>query len=59
MHETSFDAAEVPEDASDEAVAGYLYRAILSRVPKALKGVANEGLILRRVNPETLMGIGL
>ncbi|OAN70688.1 hypothetical protein A8B78_04340 [Jannaschia sp. EhC01] len=57
MHDTTFDATEVPEDASEEVVAGYLYRAILSRVPRALKGVANEGLILRRVNPETLMGI--
>lgn len=57
MHDKSFDEAEVPADAGDAAVAGYLYRAILSRVPKALSGVANEGLILRRINPDTLIGI--
>lgn len=57
MQDTSFDEAEVQANASDEAAAGYLYRAILSRVPKDLSGVANEGLILRRINPETLMGI--
>ncbi|MHC9234801.1 AAA family ATPase [Pseudooceanicola sp. 502str34] len=41
----------------DIAVAGYLYRAILSRVPDTLRQVANEGLILRRINAETLQEI--
>lgn len=57
METEDFNEDDLPEGASDEAIAGYLYRAILSRVPKELHGIANEGLILRRINPETLVGI--
>ncbi len=49
-----FDAGEIPDGATAETIGGYLYRAILSRVPPALREIANEGLILRRMNAETL-----
>ncbi|WP_297768654.1 ATP-binding protein [uncultured Roseovarius sp.] len=45
-----FDETEIPEDAGDDIVGGYLYRAILSRVPKDLRGLATEGLILAEVD---------
>ncbi|MCA0919034.1 ATP-binding protein [Pseudooceanicola nanhaiensis] len=36
------------------AIAGYLYRAILSRVPDTLRRIANEGLVLARINVDSL-----
>lgn len=52
-----FNAEDIPEDAPEKVVNGYLYRAILSRVPKRIRRVANEGLILRRIDVETLLNI--
>jgi hypothetical protein len=45
---------DLPEDAPEIVVGGYLYRAILSRVPGHLKQVANLGLILFQLNAEVV-----
>ena len=49
MHD-DFDEAEIPADLTAETVGGYLYRAILSRVPTRLRELAREGLILNTVD---------
>src|SRR5690606_41877513 len=51
------DAGEIPAGAGEEAIGGYLYRAILSRVPECLRRIANEGLILRAIDAEALTGV--
>lgn len=49
---------DLPQEQESErgalAIEGYLYRAILSRVPDHLRGYANEGLLVHRVNPQVL-----
>ncbi len=52
-----FDEAELPDDITDETVGGYLYRAILSRLPAPLNRVATEALLLRDVTPEILLHV--
>ncbi len=54
LTETDFDETELPPNASAATIGGYLYRAILSRVPERLRRIANEGLVLRSIDPETL-----
>lgn len=53
----AFDAEGLPRAASDETIGGYLYRAILSRVPARLRRIANEGLILRHIDRDMLRRI--
>ncbi len=52
-----FDQTEIPTDATFETIGGYLYRAILSRVPDPLRDLATEALILNSVTLETLAAI--
>jgi hypothetical protein len=54
VQEGAFDDTDLPEAATAEGVGGYLYRAILSRVPDTLRGLASEGLILRQVDRAAL-----
>lgn len=49
-----FDDADIPTDAGANVVAGYLYRAILSRVPQEQRALATEGLILAELDFATL-----
>lgn len=57
LTEAEFDEADLPRDASAATIGGYLYRAILSRVPERLRRIANEGLVLRAIDPETLRAV--
>lgn len=57
LTEADFDESELPPDASAATIGGYLYRAILSRVPERLRRIANEGLVLRAIDPETLRAV--
>lgn len=52
--EDGFDAADLPADLNDDTMGGYLYRAILSRLPAPLCDVAAEALLLNEVTPEVL-----
>lgn len=54
FEDSGFDAAAIPAGAAAETIGGYLYRAILSRVPDRLRRIANEGLILRSVDADAL-----
>ncbi|WP_347312260.1 ATP-binding protein [Defluviimonas sp. SAOS-178_SWC] len=54
LTEADFDETELPPNASAATIGGYLYRAILSRVPERLRRIANDGLVLRAIDPETL-----
>lgn len=56
FEDTAYDAGDIPAGASEETIGGYLYRAILSRVPERLRRIANEGLILRAIDAEALTG---
>lgn len=55
--DAGYDAADIPAGAGEETIGGYLYRAVLSRVPERLRRIANEGLILRSIDAERLTGI--
>ena len=57
LTDAEFDESELPPDASAATIGGYLYRAILSRVPERLRRIANEGLVLRAIDPETLRAV--
>ncbi len=57
LTEAEFDESELPPGASAATIGGYLYRAILSRVPERLRRIANEGLVLRAIDPETLRAV--
>jgi len=50
----AFDDVQLPDEERETAIEGYLYRAILSRVPKRIRRVANEGLIVHRMNTDVL-----
>ncbi|MEX0364560.1 MAG: AAA family ATPase [Ruegeria sp.] len=45
---------DLPEGAQGNQIEGYLYRAILSRVPRHLRDVALKGLVLHRINADAL-----
>ena len=53
----AMDLDQMPETMDEAMVGAYLYRAILSRVPPHLAQLAREGLILRRINAETLVHV--
>ncbi|OYX44849.1 MAG: hypothetical protein B7Z02_03255 [Rhodobacterales bacterium 32-67-9] len=57
LTDAAFDERDLPPAASAATIGGYLYRAILSRVPERLRRIANEGLVLRTINPETLRAV--
>ncbi len=57
LSEEGISTDDLPDDADVTTVGGYLYRAILSRVPKDLRAVANQGLTLRAINLETLQNV--
>lgn len=57
FEDADYDAGEIPAGAGEETIGGYLYRAILSRVPECLRRIANEGLILRAIDAEALTGV--
>ncbi|MFG5384610.1 ATP-binding protein [Yoonia sp. R2-816] len=57
LSEEGISTDDLPDEADVTTVGGYLYRAILSRVPKDLRAVANQGLTLRAINLETLQNV--
>lgn len=44
----------LPRQGPKAAIEGYLYRAILSRVPEHIRKIANEGLIVHVINADVL-----
>jgi hypothetical protein len=57
FEDTGYDAGDIPAGAGAETIGGYLYRAVLSRVPDRLRRIANEGLILTSIDAEALTGV--
>lgn len=49
-----FEESGLPIKGSESAVEGYLYRAILSRVPREIRKIASEGLIVHRMSADVL-----
>ncbi|WP_135503145.1 ATP-binding protein [Roseovarius aestuariivivens] len=50
----AIETGDLPKGAPPEAVAGVLYRAILSRVPEPLRQMAAMGLLLRELSRESV-----
>lgn len=53
----AFDADDLPPEGPDAAIEGYLYRAVLSRVPRDIRQIANEGLIVHLMNADVLQEV--
>ncbi|WP_281972483.1 ATP-binding protein [Ruegeria faecimaris] len=49
--------AEVSEDENDPIAAGIVNRAVTSRLPVHLRGIANYGMVLSEINADNLNGI--